>query len=108
MSLLSHPRLDFDILPYPPVPKTQALSSLTFKPPPLDGSLTIPEFYDWHYHNSPEHPVLIFPEEDGRQRTVKWAETTQAIHTCARILQRTISAEQGAETIVGIFAASGA
>ncbi|KAJ8690362.1 hypothetical protein PTI98_011791 [Pleurotus ostreatus] len=106
MSLLSHPRLDFDILPYPPVPKTQALSSLTFKPPPLDGSLTIPEFYDWHYHNSPEHPVLIFPEEDGRQRTVKWAETTQAIHTCARILQRTISAEQGAETIVGIFAAS--
>ncbi|KAL4264659.1 Adenylate-forming Reductase [Pleurotus pulmonarius] len=106
MSLLSHPRLDFDTLPYPPVPKTQALSSLTFKPPPLDGSLTIPEFYDWHYHNSPEHPVLIFPEEDGSQRTIKWAETTQAIHTCARILQRTISAEQGAETIVGIFAAS--
>ncbi|KAH9934337.1 uncharacterized protein B0H18DRAFT_1115056 [Fomitopsis serialis] len=36
-----------------------------FKPPPLDGSLTIPEIYAWHAEFNPEYPVFVFPETDG-------------------------------------------
>ncbi|KAJ7870004.1 hypothetical protein B0H13DRAFT_2557202 [Mycena leptocephala] len=37
-------------LPRPP--QTQALRSPTFKPPPLDGSLTIAQIYDWHFQHT--------------------------------------------------------
>ncbi|KAJ7798343.1 hypothetical protein B0H13DRAFT_1933686 [Mycena leptocephala] len=33
-------------------PSTQALRSPTFKAPPLDGSLTIAQIYDWHFQNT--------------------------------------------------------
>lgn len=95
-------------LPFSPWPDTQARSSTTFKAPPLDGSLTVPEMYDRHYSQSPEHPVFVFPDE-GSTRTIKWPEVVQAVHTGARLLYEAtgLGISQENPAIVAIFAASG-
>lgn len=40
----------------------------------------IPEMYDWHASHSPEHPLFIYPEDDGRVETTTWATAAHAIH----------------------------
>ena len=80
-----------DSLGLPPFPRTQALSSSTFRPPPLDGSLTVPELYDWHYENSPHHPLFIYSDEDGSVSTIYWPEATKAVHRAGRLATRLVS-----------------
>ncbi|KLO13762.1 acetyl-CoA synthetase-like protein [Schizopora paradoxa] len=82
-------------LPFPPLaaPQTQALSSTTFKPPPLDGSLTLPEIYDWHADKSREHPLFVFPNADGGLRTILWPEAVRAIHRAGQLVKSRLSAE---------------
>lgn len=97
-----------DALPIPPLPNTQALSSSTFNKPPLDGSLTIPEIYDWHYDNNPDHPLFIYSDSRGDVRTIFWPEVVLGVHRVAKIVQsRTLLAADGKPCIVGILAASG-
>ncbi|KAF8965932.1 hypothetical protein BDZ97DRAFT_1917934 [Flammula alnicola] len=36
-----------------------------FKSPPLDGSLTIPDIFNWHVVNRPSHPVFIYEYDEG-------------------------------------------
>ena len=74
-----------DSLDLPSFPRTQALSSTTFRPPPLDGSLTIPEAYDWHYKHSPQHPLFIYSDEDGSVNTIYWPEATKAVHRAGHV-----------------------
>ncbi|KAJ7912191.1 hypothetical protein B0H13DRAFT_2008004 [Mycena leptocephala] len=64
----------------PAPPHSQALSSATFTPPPLDGSLTIAQVYDWHFQNT---PTIDY----GSARTIFWPEAVQAIYAGARILR---------------------
>ncbi|KAJ7245421.1 hypothetical protein C8J57DRAFT_1082265 [Mycena rebaudengoi] len=71
----------------PPPPQTQALSSTTFTPPPLDGRLTIAEMYDWHFKNTPDHRLFVFTQKDGSTRTILWPEAVQAIYVGAKILR---------------------
>lgn len=73
------------LLPRPP--QTQALSSTTFKPPPLDGTLTIAQIYDWHFQNTPFHRLFVYAREDGSTRDIHWPEAAQAIYEGARILR---------------------
>ena len=73
-------------LPIPPVPNSQGLSSKTFKVPPLDGSLTLPEIWDWHLENSPDHPVFVYREDDGAERTIYMRDAIYAVHRAGRIL----------------------
>ncbi|KIJ41469.1 hypothetical protein M422DRAFT_229549 [Sphaerobolus stellatus SS14] len=77
--------------PIPPLPQTQCLSSKTFKRPPLDGSLTIPELYEWVAKNSPEHPLFVYPAESGEVKTIYWKDTIRAIHRCARMVKEKVS-----------------
>ena len=99
-----------DTLGLPPFPRTQALSSTTFRPPPLDGSLTIPELYDWHRDNSPQHPLFIYSDEDGSATTIYWSEAAKAVHRAGHIVQRL--AQERPETtsrrpVFAILAANG-
>ncbi|THH29838.1 hypothetical protein EUX98_g4346 [Antrodiella citrinella] len=66
----SHPVLG----PIPTVPNTQALNSTTFRLPPLDGSLMIPEVWDWHLKYSPNHPVFIYTDDDGKEKVLYWRD----------------------------------
>ncbi|KAJ3532133.1 hypothetical protein NM688_g7469 [Phlebia brevispora] len=74
-------------LPIPPPPPTQCLTSKTFRLPPLDGSMTVPEMFDWHLKNSPEHPLFIYSDDDGNTTTIKWADAVKAVHRAGRLLQ---------------------
>ncbi|KAJ7083262.1 hypothetical protein C8R44DRAFT_822628 [Mycena epipterygia] len=78
---MAHPR------PLPLPPQTQALSSRTFGPPPLDGSLTIAQIYDWHSEHSPNHRLFVYARADGSTRTIYWPEAVHAIHVGAKILR---------------------
>jgi hypothetical protein len=98
------------IVPIPPAPATQALSSTTFHAPPLDGSLTIAEMWDWHAEHSPEHPVFQYSDDNGNVTTIKWPEAARAMHRGGRFMQSFAAAHpvsSSRKPIVSILASSG-
>ncbi|KAJ8094466.1 hypothetical protein PM082_010900 [Marasmius tenuissimus] len=73
-------------IPLPP--QTQGLSENTaFRTPPLDGSLSLTQIYDWQAHNSPNHRLFVFSDNDGGVRNITWKEAVAAIYTGARSLR---------------------
>ena len=91
-------------------PLNQALSSDTFKVPPLDGSLSIPEMYDWQHLHSPNHPVFVYADDAGVVTTVRMAELVRAVHRAGRLAISEYTAHQAAPTkkpLIGVLAASG-
>lgn len=97
-------------LPSLPPPKQQhGLNSATFKQPPVDGSMLVPEMYDWHATHSPYHPLFTFSEDDGTVRTITWAEATPAIHRAGRwLLSLTVDTITEKKPLIAILAGSGA
>ncbi|KAH9934352.1 uncharacterized protein B0H18DRAFT_556620 [Fomitopsis serialis] len=94
----------------PRAPQTQARSSTTFRPPPLDGSLTLPEMFDWHLKHTPNHRLFVFAKGDGTLRTIYWPEAVRAVYTGVGIIQaRLANTVAGDEApIVAILAPSDA
>jgi hypothetical protein len=80
-------------LPIPAPPRTQALSSTTFTLPPLDGSLTLPEIYDFHLQHSPNHPAFIYADAPGSTRTILLNEVIRGLHRAGRIVRSCITGE---------------
>ncbi|PCH34918.1 NAD(P)-binding protein [Wolfiporia cocos MD-104 SS10] len=70
-----------------PPPQTQALSTSTFRLPPLDGSLSLVEIYDWHLANNPGHRLFKFAQQDGIIRTICWNEAVRAIYLGAKLVR---------------------
>lgn len=100
------------LLPSPP--QTQALTSKTFKSPPLDGSLTLPEMYDWHRDNTPEHPLFVYSDDDGERTTILWPEAVNAVNRAARITRERMGCDpekcpdvSAGTPVVAIIAAAG-
>lgn len=94
----------------PPPPQTQGLSSKTFRAPPLDGTLTLPEIFDWHLEHTPDHRVFTFTSDDGKVRDIFWPETVTATHVGAKIIRERLSSRvnMGSPTpVVAILAPSG-
>lgn len=97
--------LDYDLPPYPIL---HATNSSTFHLPPLDGSLTLPELYEWHLTNSPDHPFFVFAESTGNVKTIVWREISLAIRRGARFVKSHVSGHGSvAAPIVAILAHSG-
>ncbi|EEB89847.1 hypothetical protein MPER_12014, partial [Moniliophthora perniciosa FA553] len=69
-----------------PPPRNQALNSKTFCPPPLDGTLTLPEIYDWHREHSPHHRIFTYAREDGSIRNITYSEIAPAIYRATRLI----------------------
>ncbi len=94
-------------IPLPP--QTQALTSKTFIPPPLDGSLTLPEIYDWHSKHNPSHRLFVYTQQDGTPRTICWPEAVRAVHTGAKLFRDRLGWKPGAnrKPVVAILAMSG-
>ncbi|KAK0492826.1 NRPS-like enzyme [Armillaria luteobubalina] len=75
----------------------------TFKPPPLDGSLTFPELFDYNAIHSPKHPLFRYDDADnGGFRTILWEEGVAAFHAAGHYLNKYIHGD--APVTVGIFA----
>ncbi|SJL02284.1 uncharacterized protein ARMOST_05610 [Armillaria ostoyae] len=76
----------------PPPPQKQGEKSATFRSPPIDGSFTLQQMYDWHLVNSTNHRIFVYARDDGSTRTIYWPEAIAAIYTGARLMKRRIPA----------------
>ncbi|KDQ52238.1 hypothetical protein JAAARDRAFT_184391 [Jaapia argillacea MUCL 33604] len=83
-------------------------NSPTFKSPPLDGTLSVPEFYDFLAVHAPNHPVFNYVNADGRLETVFWPQLTRAIHRAGRLTIRSVGSPSTAPNtpVVAILAAA--
>lgn len=74
------------MLPTPPTP--QAVSSSTFVPPPVDGSLTLGEIFDYNSKHSSTHPYFIYEDESTHAITpVNWRSLVRAIHQVSKVIE---------------------
>ncbi|KZT73185.1 acetyl-CoA synthetase-like protein [Daedalea quercina L-15889] len=92
----------------PAPPHTQGLSSVTFKNPPLDGTLSLPELCDWHGQHSPDHRLFVYAEDDGTIKNVKWARASEAIRRSAQLVRERLGWTPGTSenSVVAILSAS--
>ncbi|KAF9025156.1 NRPS-like enzyme [Hymenopellis radicata] len=78
-------------------PAPQGLTSKTFRPPPLDGSLTLPSLPEFHAKNSPDHPVFRYESPNDGSVFV-------AIQVARQIVQRSLGAPiSGTRPVVAIL-----
>ncbi|KAJ7206143.1 hypothetical protein B0H12DRAFT_1243356 [Mycena haematopus] len=88
-------------------PTPQGLSSTTFRPPPLDGSLSFPEIFDHHAINSPTHPLFRYIDAEGVVQTITWSHAVRGFHAAAHITRQQIGAESAdIRPVVAIVAAA--
>ncbi|KAK0230499.1 hypothetical protein IW262DRAFT_1291609 [Armillaria fumosa] len=90
----------------PPPSRKQGEQSTTFRPPPIDGSFTVQQMYDWHLQHSPNHRIFVYAREDGSLRNICWAEAVIAAYTCARLMDSRIPFKEKAP-VVAILSMSG-
>lgn len=87
-------------------PTPQGRSSLTFTPPPVDGSLTFAEIVDYNGKHSPNHPLFRYEDPDSEDvRTILWSEGVAAFHTAGQHFQKYL-ADESCPVVVGILANS--
>lgn len=89
------------------LPTPQGLSSPTFKQPPLDGSLLLPEIFDYHAQYSPEHPLFYYVDVDNAPHTIPWAKAVQAFHKAAQIVRQQANEAVETRPVIGIVASAG-
>ncbi|KAI0070731.1 acetyl-CoA synthetase-like protein, partial [Panus rudis PR-1116 ss-1] len=83
---IMHPN-DYTVLPIPQLPRTQCLEETAFKQPPLDGTMTVPEMYDWHLEHSPDHPLFAYADENEEEHIISWAEGARAVHRAGHVVR---------------------
>ncbi|EJD42004.1 acetyl-CoA synthetase-like protein [Auricularia subglabra TFB-10046 SS5] len=70
-----------------------------FVHPPLDGSCTLVEAYDWHLKHSPEHEMYRF----GESGSVTWRDGVRAVYRAARLV-RALAADAERPSSVAVLA----
>ncbi|TCD61559.1 putative NRPS-like protein biosynthetic cluster [Steccherinum ochraceum] len=78
--------------------------STTFKEPPLDGSLALPNLWDWHLKHSPDHPLFHYVDTDATVKTLSWAEATRAMHAAGQLIHSRLK-QDGSRQTIAILAA---
>lgn len=97
-----------DFLLTPP-PRT-ATPEGSYKSPPIDGSLTVSEIFDWHYQNNPHHPVFVYANDDSQKTWLSFSDVVPAIHQAARYVAKVSGIDLETDTkrpLVAIIAATG-
>ncbi|KAK0205437.1 acetyl-CoA synthetase-like protein [Desarmillaria ectypa] len=79
--------------------------------PPLDGSLTVPEIYDFHYENNPSHAVFAYGSPEGNGITfVPYSKVIPAVHRAgwlvANIASFDLQQDRAVRPLVAVLAAS--
>jgi hypothetical protein len=101
---------DYIDLPIPLPPRTQALNCTTFALPPLDGTLTLPEIYDFHLQHSPNHQLFVYADGSGLNHAILWSKAVRSIHRAGHIVQSRLNdglVKPLGKPIVAILALSG-
>lgn len=100
--MTSEPKLfDLNTLTSPPA-TAHGHNSSTFHPPPIEGTLCVPELFEYHAQHSPEHPLFVYADStarsldgndghtgdsDAQLRTIKYPEAWRMILRAARIVK---------------------
>ncbi|KAJ6520599.1 hypothetical protein DFH09DRAFT_1098314 [Mycena vulgaris] len=86
----------------------QGQSSPTFKRPPLDGSLLLPEIFDHHAQQSPNHLLFRYVDAEGVAQNISWLQAVQAFHKAAHIVRQQVNGD-GPEIhpVIAIVASTG-
>ncbi|KAJ7803408.1 hypothetical protein B0H14DRAFT_2463681 [Mycena olivaceomarginata] len=84
----------------------QGQSSSTFKPPPVDGSLLIPDVLEYNAQHSPQHPLFVYAEGDRTVKTITWSQAVKAFRQVAHITRMGVPVAEGesAAPVVAILA----
>lgn len=69
--------------------------------------MKIPEMYDWHLQNSPNHPLFVYVDDEGEERVISWATAARAVHRAGRIIQSRVKGADVRVPVVAILASSG-
>jgi hypothetical protein len=79
--------------------------------PPIDGSLTIPEIYDFNYKHNRDHPVFVHPDGLGGSKAITFSEVVPAAHEAGRFIAKAAGVDLNqyptGYPMVGILAVSG-
>ncbi|PCH42383.1 acetyl-CoA synthetase-like protein [Wolfiporia cocos MD-104 SS10] len=92
----------------PPYPRNQGLSSPTFRQPPLDGSLTLPELYEWYAEHSPDRSLFVYTDDDDKVHHITWKQAAGAVRTSARLIGERVGWTSGSRElpVVAVLATS--
>jgi hypothetical protein len=77
-------------MPFPPTPphRVHGLKpDCDFNLPPLDGSLTVPEVFDFHFEHNPGYPIFTYyADKSGQLVNVPYRDFVPAAHRAARLI----------------------
>jgi hypothetical protein len=90
---------------FPSLPRNLALTSSTFRIPPLDRSL--PEIYDWHYEHTKNHTLFVYSDGEGNVTDIKWPRVIRAIHAAGRLVRSRVPQSAEGTPVIAILASSG-
>ncbi|KAF9031808.1 acetyl-CoA synthetase-like protein [Hymenopellis radicata] len=80
----------------------QGIAHPTFRMPPLDGSLTLCEMFEYDARRSPNHVLYCYEDPtDGTRRDITWAEAIKAYRVAAQLLPPRNASKP---TVIGILA----
>jgi hypothetical protein len=80
--------------------------------PPVDGSLTVPEIFDWNYEHNPQHPLFVHPKGNGQLEYTTMKQAVQAMHRVSHRYTSYLTAQGHAPSerdapVVAIFGLTG-
>ncbi|RPD63492.1 acetyl-CoA synthetase-like protein [Lentinus tigrinus ALCF2SS1-6] len=73
---------------FPNILTPQGVNVPTFSPPPLDGSMILPEWVPHHAKHSPRHPFVVYADENGENQTVYYPQVWRAVKNAKFQLSR--------------------
>jgi hypothetical protein len=91
-------------------PRTQALTSKGFIPPPLDGSLDLQQIFDWHLMHNPSHHLFTYTgAKTGTATFISWGQAVRAAYRGVTLVRKEVAWIPGLKTapVVAILASSG-
>ncbi|KAJ8508691.1 hypothetical protein ONZ45_g9065 [Pleurotus djamor] len=91
------------------LPAFQGGNSVTFRHPPLDGSLTVAGLYAHHAEHSPKHPLFVYADEAGSMCQICYPEAVRAAIQTAALLSKELATDVLSPLtppVIGILAAA--
>lgn len=66
----------------------------SFALPPLDGSLTLPDLYEWHSIHSSQHPLFKYEASPGNIRTILWEDALPGMNYAAQHCRNVVGSQK--------------
>jgi hypothetical protein len=87
------------------LPTPQAVHCKTFTPPPMDGTMTVPDVFDWHAEHSPDHVVFVLSDNlESETERMTYKDANALINKATGLYYRDLARHDvPARSVVGIF-----